>query len=80
MLKIFVFIDICFVKQDIQNWSKTKICSFFMKNLKMKRKKDKKHFDIPEGGFEPQIFSNFAAHDLNFHGRFGRQDQIKTSF
>ena len=21
----------------------------------------------PERGFEPQIFSNFPAHDLNFH-------------
>ena len=40
-----------------------------MKNLKMKRKKDKKKFDLPEQGFEPQIFSNFPAHDLNFHGK-----------
>jgi hypothetical protein len=38
----------------------------FMENLKMKRKKDKK-FDLPEQGFEPQIFSNFPAYDLNFH-------------
>ena len=28
MLKMFVFIDIWFVKQDIQKWLKTKICSF----------------------------------------------------
>ena len=27
MLKIFAFIDIWFVKQDIQKWSKIKICS-----------------------------------------------------
>ena len=40
-----------------------------MENLKMKRKKDKKKFDLPEGGFEPQIFSNFPAHDLDFHGK-----------
>ena len=33
------------------------------------KKKDKKFFDLPEQGFEPQIFSNFTAHDLNFHGR-----------
>ena len=38
-----------------------------MENLKMKRKKDKKKFDLLEQGFEPQIFSNFPAHDLNFH-------------
>ena len=36
-----------------------------MENLKMKRKK----IDLPEQGFEPQIFGNFSAHDLNFHGK-----------
>jgi hypothetical protein len=42
---------------------------FFMENLKInEQKKDKAKFDIPERGFEPQIFSNFPAHDLNFHG------------
>ena len=30
---------------------------------------DKNFFDLPERGFEPQIFSNFPTHDLNFHGR-----------
>ena len=40
---------------------------FFMENLKMKRKKGQNFFDLPELGFEPQIFSNFSAHDLNFH-------------
>jgi hypothetical protein len=25
--------------------------------------------DLQERGFEPQIFSNFPAHDLNFHGK-----------
>ena len=48
---------------------KNKDMQFFMENLKMKRKKDKKNFDLPERGFEPQIFSNFPAHDLNFHGK-----------
>jgi hypothetical protein len=42
---------------------------FFVKNSKMKRKKEKNNFDLPEQGFEPQIFSNFPAHDLNFHGK-----------
>ena len=48
---------------------------FFMENLKMERKND-----LPERGFEPQIFSNFPAHDLNFHVKSGTLDQIKTSF
>ena len=39
------------------------------------KKKDKKFFDLPEQGFEPQIFSNFTAHDLNFHGRWGWRDE-----
>ena len=42
---------------------------FCVKNLKMKRKKGQNFFDLPEGGLEPQIFSNFPAHNLNFHGR-----------
>ena len=46
---------------------KNKDMQFFMENLKMKRKKDKKKFDLPERGFEPQIFSNFPDHDLNLH-------------
>ena len=45
---------------------KLKDIHFCVKNLKMKRKKEKKCFDLPERGFEPQIFSNFPAHDLNF--------------
>ena len=41
MLKIFVFIDIWFVKQDIQKWLKTKVCSFLWRIWKWKEKKDK---------------------------------------
>ena len=48
---------------------KDKDMQFFMEYLKMKRKKGQKNFDLPEQGFEPQIFSNFPAHDLNFHGK-----------
>ena len=33
-------------------------------------------FYLPKRGFEPQIFSNFPAHDLNFHEREG--DEIKS--
>ena len=40
---------------------KNKDMQFFMDNLKMKRKKER--------GFEPQIFGNFPAHDLNFYGK-----------
>ena len=54
---------------------KYKYMQFFMKNLKMKEKKDI-FFDFLEQGFEPQIFSNFPAHDLNFNGREG--DEIKS--
>ena len=38
-----------------------------MKNFKMKRKNEKNKKNFPERGFEPQIFRNFHALDLNFH-------------
>ena len=41
----------------------------FYGEFEKEQKKDKQFFDLPEWGFEPQIFRNFAAHDLNFHGR-----------
>ena len=44
MLKIFVFIDIWFVKQDIQKWLKTKICSFYGEFENEKKKGQKKLF------------------------------------
>ena len=47
---------------------KDKDMRFFMENLKMKSNKDK------------QIFSNFPANDLFFHGKWGMWDQIKISF
>ena len=42
----------------------------------MKRKKGQKIFDLPERGFEPQIFSNFPAHDWIFME--GEGDEIKS--
>ena len=54
---------------------KNKDIQFFMENLKMKRKKDKK-IDPPEQRFDPQIFSNFPTHDLNFHLSMG--DEITS--
>ena len=38
---------------------------FFVKNFNLKRKNGQKMFDLLERGFEPQIFSNFHALDLN---------------
>ena len=58
-------------------------CPFFknikvgMAYLKIKRAKN---FWPSRREFEPQIFSNFPAPDLNFHGKWGRRDQVKTSF
>ena len=40
---------------------------FFMINMKRKRKKDKK-IDLPQRGFEPQIFEQNPAKNLNFEG------------
>ena len=48
---------------------KNKDMQFFMEDLKMNRRRTKYFFDLPDRGFEPQIFSNFPTHDLNFHGR-----------
>jgi hypothetical protein len=33
------------------------------------KKKEQNVFDLLEQGFEPQIFSNFPTHGLNFHGK-----------
>ena len=41
----------------------------FYGEFENEKKKRQKIFDLPERGFEPQIFSNFPAHDLNFHGK-----------
>ena len=66
-------------KYGIQKWSKTKVCSFY-EEFENEKKKSKKFLDLTKRGLEPQIFSNFPIHDLNFHGKEGTQDQIKTSF
>ena len=55
---------------------KYKDMQFFYGEFENEQKKDKRFFDPPERGFDPQIFSNFPAHDLNFHGREG--DEIKS--
>ena len=48
--------------------------------IENEKKKEQKKFDLLERGFEPNIFNNFSAHDLDFHGKWGARDQIKTSF
>ena len=52
---------------------KDKDMQFFMINMKMKRKRDKK-IDLPRRGFEPQIFEQIPAQNLNFEG-----DQINRA-
>ena len=56
------------IEQDIKKWLNSKIPSFYGE-FEKKKKKDQKKFDLPERRFEPQIFSNFPTHDLNFHGK-----------
>ena len=46
---------------------KDKGMQFFMNNMKMKRKKDKKIY-LPQRGFEPRIFEQIPAQNLNFYG------------
>ena len=46
---------------------KDKDMQFFMINMKMKRKRDKK-IDLPRRGFEPRIFEQITAQNLNFYG------------
>ena len=40
----------------------------FYGDFENEKKKGQKYFDLLKQGFEPQIFCNFPAHDLNFHG------------
>ena len=47
--------------------AKDKDMQFFMINMKMKRKRVKK-IDLPRRGFEPWIFEQIPAQNLNFEG------------
>ena len=51
---------------------KDKGMQFFINNMKMKRKKDKKNY-LPQRRFEPRIFVQIAQ-NLNFEG-----DQINRA-
>ena len=59
---------------------KNKDMQFFIGNLKIEKEKGQNNFNILERGFEPQIFSNIPAQDLNFNVKLGAQEQTKTSF
>ena len=48
--------------------TKEKISSFYGE-FENEMNKGQKIFDLPDQGFEHQIFSGFPAHDLNFHGK-----------
>jgi hypothetical protein len=69
-----VFIDIWFVKQNIQ----TKICSFLWRIWKW-TEKGQIFFYFPERGFEPQIFSNFPVpwFEFSWKVRVTRSNQNK---
>ena len=44
------------------------------------KKKGQKNFELPEQAFEPQIFSNFPDHDLNFHADETKSRQGSKKF
>ena len=54
-------------KTDVKKWLKTKICSFLWLIWKWKEKGTKK-IDLPQRGFEPRIFEQIPAQNLNFEG------------
>ena len=74
MLKIFVFIDIWFVKQHIQEWLKTKIFCFYGE-FENEQKKDKKKI-LPSGaGIWTPDFQQFSHPWFNIMGI--EEDEIK---
>ena len=61
MLKIFVFIDIWFMKQDIQKWLKTKICSFYEEFENEQKKKDENFLIFQSGDLDPRFSEIFRS-------------------
>ena len=55
-----------FVFIDYSKMTENKDVQFFGE---LETEKGQKNFDLPQQGFEHQIFRNFIAHDLNFRGR-----------
>ena len=64
-LGIFDFNDLLICKTRYSKMVKNKDKQFF----ENEQKKDNNFFDLLDQGFEPQVFSNFPIHNLNFHGR-----------
>ena len=48
---------------------KNQRCPVLCEEFENEKKNEQKNSDLPKRGFEPQIFNNFPAHDLNFHGK-----------
>ena len=48
---------------------KKKRYAVFYGEFENEKKKGQKKFELPERGFEPQIFSNISANDMNCHGK-----------
>ena len=51
----------------ISKSGKDKRYPLFCEEFENEKKEKQKNFDLPEQGFEPQIFNNVSAHNLNFH-------------
>ena len=64
-----VFFLICNKVNNISKFDKDKKYPLLCEEFENEKKKEQKNVDLPEQGFEPQIFSNFPANDLNFHVR-----------
>ena len=65
MFNIPIFIDIYLVKEDIKEYFMCKYSVFYGE---YEKKTGQKKFDLPWRGFEPWIFEQVPAHDLNFEG------------
>ena len=75
MLKTHVFIDIWFVKQDINSWF-TRTIQFYMENLKIKIKRAKKNWPSRAGILTQDLRVWFPPMIWNFTGSEG--DGIKS--
>ena len=77
MLKMFVFIDTWFVKQDIQKWLKTQICSFLWRIWKlMNRKRTKQNLTFRNEDSNPRFSVIFLPMIWIFmKGRVTRSNQ-----
>ena len=75
MLKIFVFIDIWFVKQDIQKWLKKRHVIFYGE-FENEKKKDQTILTLPSGDSNPRFPVIFPPMIWIFIE--GEEDEIKS--